>query len=750
MNLNRLNKIITTMHISNIAITKIVNTDKYYNAYFNINKDNIKIITDLENYCYAEPMNRSSSDIINKFNMKMVYEKSITEKSILENLNNIFNKLDESKSIMNDTYHIYNTVEFTKYEIKYDLLKYNKGSSIIKLDSIPKELLLSQGQLIKLLINEIKKINSNKEYKHYIFPEDDNIFKLNIRLFINPNTVIGKQLEEINKRYDYNYIELQLIIDSTGYPYIAPKIEYIKPHAHFSFILSIINMDILKQYNWSPFITLEFFILNIVNIIEKLDRQYILYDENKNQEIDKYINKLLSISKTQFFEKIDFKFSSTYQNTQTDKKSHWVSGTGYGSNDIKSDWDINKFIKEQDIINIEHLECLKNIIDILQKYINEILEQNKTDQTKISKIPIGQIYIHIIYRHCIGHIVNINLLEFQNNTQVYTRIFQLLVLILNRLTQDEINIIGKELKHFSDEINYIVTNHPTEIYIMTQQILKHLMALYIEPIEEIVVLSDAKDSYCHAMRTMQFGHFDLDAKHSYYSKKDDKIEQKSVMRILSEISSLKKNLPLNWETSIWMRVSKMNFNIISVVIAGPKNTPYENGLFEFHVYLPTDYPNTAPQVLINTTGGGLIRFNPNLYANGKVCLSLLGTWSGSGGEVWNKQTSSLLQVLVSIQSLILVDDPYFNEPGYEKYMKEDKFIQASKDYNEEKQQHTIQLAMINMIKNPIPGFEDVIKEHFAKKKEEILNRMQIWIQNAKNKDVIKAKHDELKELLDKL
>jgi hypothetical protein len=106
---------------------------------------------------------------------------------------------------------------------------------------------------------------------------------------------------------------------------------------------------------------------------------------------------------------------------------------------------------------------------------------------------------------------------------------------------------------------------------------------------------------------------------------------------------------------------------------------------------------------------------------------------------------------VSIQSLILVDDPYFNEPGYEKHMKEDKYIKASQSYNEEKQPHTIELAMINMIKNPIPGFEQVIKEHFTKKKEEILNRTQIWIQNAeKHKDIMTQRYDELKELLDKL
>ena len=31
---------------------------------------------------------------------------------------------------------------------------------------------------------------------------------------------------------------------------------------------------------------------------------------------------------------------------------------------------------------------------------------------------------------------------------------------------------------------------------------------------------------------------------------------------------------------------------------------------------------------LRTTGGGTVRFNPNLYNSGKVCLSLLGTWPG--------------------------------------------------------------------------------------------------------------------------
>ena len=61
--------------------------------------------------------------------------------------------------------------------------------------------------------------------------------------------------------------------------------------------------------------------------------------------------------------------------------------------------------------------------------------------------------------------------------------------------------------------------------------------------------------------------------------------------------------------------------------------------------------------------GGL-RLNPNLYNCGKVCLSLLNTWTGNKNEKWMPNMSTMLQVLVSIQALILNQKPYFNEPGY--------------------------------------------------------------------------------------
>ena len=57
---------------------------------------------------------------------------------------------------------------------------------------------------------------------------------------------------------------------------------------------------------------------------------------------------------------------------------------------------------------------------------------------------------------------------------------------------------------------------------------------------------------------------------------------------------------------------------LQVLITGPSDTPYANGAFEFDVYFPQDYPNSPPYINLETTGNHTVRFNPNLYNDGKV------------------------------------------------------------------------------------------------------------------------------------
>lgn len=129
--------------------------------------------------------------------------------------------------------------------------------------------------------------------------------------------------------------------------------------------------------------------------------------------------------------------------------------------------------------------------------------------------------------------------------------------------------------------------------------------------------------------------------------------------VRKEHKLLKTGLP----PGVWVRLFEDRSDLLSVMIEGPKKTPYEDGMFLFDIQLGKDYPTTPP--LCHYISYCSDRLNPNLYEDGKVCVSLLGTWSGRGSEMWGPE-STLLQVIVSIQGLILVAEPYFNEAGYEK------------------------------------------------------------------------------------
>ena len=134
-------------------------------------------------------------------------------------------------------------------------------------------------------------------------------------------------------------------------------------------------------------------------------------------------------------------------------------------------------------------------------------------------------------------------------------------------------------------------------------------------------------------------------------------------RLMRELRALNDDLPQpNCASTILVRYDAEKPAFMRALITGPPATPYAHGCFEFEIRCPEDYPASPPTVRILTTKRGTAQFGPNLYADGLVCLSLLGTWEGPG---WEPAQSSLLQVLVSIQGLVLgMRHPHFNEPGF--------------------------------------------------------------------------------------
>ncbi len=127
-------------------------------------------------------------------------------------------------------------------------------------------------------------------------------------------------------------------------------------------------------------------------------------------------------------------------------------------------------------------------------------------------------------------------------------------------------------------------------------------------------------------------------------------------RLLRDIQMVQEKLMQ--EQGIWYHMDESNMTKGLALIQGPQGTPYEGCLFLFSIQFPSDYPFSPPKVLFLTTDGKT-RFHPNLYVDGKVCLSILGTFSGPS---WSG-AQSLSSVLMSILG-ILDNNPLAHEPAY--------------------------------------------------------------------------------------
>ncbi|KAL4420087.1 hypothetical protein ABPG77_004352, partial [Micractinium sp. CCAP 211/92] len=120
---------------------------------------------------------------------------------------------------------------------------------------------------------------------------------------------------------------------------------------------------------------------------------------------------------------------------------------------------------------------------------------------------------------------------------------------------------------------------------------------------------------------------------------------------------------------------------------------------------------------------------------GKVCLSLLGTWHGGDeSEKWRPGASNLFQVLLSLQGMIFITDPYFNEPAYEGMRGTAEGASSSLKYNSEIWLNSIRYAMIDQLRRPRPGFEAATRAHFRLLRWRIMKQCGTWLEQARALD----------------
>jgi ubiquitin-conjugating enzyme E2 N len=113
-----------------------------------------------------------------------------------------------------------------------------------------------------------------------------------------------------------------------------------------------------------------------------------------------------------------------------------------------------------------------------------------------------------------------------------------------------------------------------------------------------------------------------------------------------------------------------NARYFHVEVTGPAESPFEGGKFKLELFLPEDYPMSAPKVRFITR-----IYHPNIDKLGRICLDILK-------DKWSPALQ-IRTVLLSIRALLSApnpDDPLANDVAELWKMNEAEALKNARDW----------------------------------------------------------------------
>ena len=626
----------------------------------------------------------------------------------------------------------------------------------------------SSNSAIRVVYNEFKRVyNMGLRNNFTISPIDNNIYNLMITFnkeFFDKTSKIYQDITQFNKS-----VIINVKIDGKLYPFYPPKIKLMSPRLKNHMNCRIATMECLLLSNWNPEFSLETilkYFKDLMNLHGEIDTSSSSdnYDELENDlielsllsEIPARINSFLTIDELKNIKQNSQDFGSPDSEKNKNGK-YWTSGVGYGHSGLAV-WDVNSSLKIKEERDKQLAKSIKNITKRITKIITSNIDIN------VVEIVINSCFIPYMKSIFYGNTI----LELLKNPTHFDSLLNSMRIMNNKFVPIFMVKDGENQKSLHEIFSHISMD--CQMYLKTMakssdenvrpnneskiemDLVSNFVSFYKRIDKQINLTKENEESKqkllesnlsaeqiyknemmnerCQNFEEMNFTAFQKLIKEAGETDETQFSSGKSSHRVATEIISLSKDLPIEFGSSIFYRYNDNNLRFHEFIIAGPAGTPYDSGCFHFRLYCPKNYPNSNPKVNIFTTGNGRVKFNPNLYSEGKICLSLLGTFHGDKSESWIPGESTMLQIMVSIQSIIMNDYPYFNEAGYEKYQVNEKGMTDAKNYNYQTRLHCMKWAMIDIIKNPTKGFENAIRTHFKLKAEYIKETCSKWMDEA--------------------
>lgn len=604
--------------------------------------------------------------------------------------------------------NIASCIKKISYDKIIELIKYNLSHVVEKsndIDEIEMHIRENNKNINLTLINEFVNIKKNMDKKIFDVNLDNNdIGEWNIIM----RSFTSCKLKDVT-------VTIHMSFNQTEYPNKQPIINSIFPHFTGYLNVSIMRYKMLNKTYWKSGKPIKNIIEKIYQIIN--DIGVVSHDSTIPQQ---YLTQLETLEIILGFPNQILKDYhddiNEHETLEYQKQPEIIIINNKFIGDVSTTlWNMNKYIAEN---NEKYNE--------LEKITGQFLSIIHNDNDFCIRLTKTHFY------DCVAIILKeITDIYVEKYMQLYINICKILTTIPVKLLINEYERIinGRKfieiILHACKTLNKISNCIGNEQFIAVVKELQNIIDInYVDKQSKSEYLSNMTNGERKYIEIMSHYTVTEGFISDYFYENEIKntiLPKKVLITIMTELISLKDNLPISRNSSIFVKTDVSNIGKMRALIIGPKNTPYENGCFIFDIYIPANYPQECPKIqFLNHFG---VMMNPNLYDNGKICLSLIGTFGDhkNSSEYWNPETSNILQLLLSIQSQILVENPFFNNPQYCDFVTDSKYISHSKKYNANIKLYTVQNAIINLLTSPnlYSEMKEIIATHLRLNKNEI-------------------------------
>lgn len=559
---------------------------------------------------------------------------------------------------------------FIHYDLVHDAIEDDVKSKVnvdILLENVnyrsqKKDAIMTEMEVAKSIIKELIKIE--KIYKQLDIID---LYNLSISSFSK----------------DFSDYTIKLTLDPNYYPMLTPDIS-LNPMIDPIVMYELISQPELDIRNTGKIRNIEY-IINTTN-------KFLLDNHDKLEcKLNHNITNLMILLLKNNNYRMKIKDINVNVTTVTPLTKN--SGIGYGGT-VKH-WDANAYLNNLTRIKETNTNLLNNIIFFL--------EDNKDNKDLIeihTRFNLYNFWIDLIEKY------DIEEEKYYDSIKMILQLIKFLDLKIKIPFFDDFKKRNKS-NTYQDIINYIDQIQITNVSVDSE---------------------DDNDKY-KTLQENQMGYYSycLKQKHNFIKEVNESsafAKPGTSKLIQKQFEMIMKSVPISKDNIIFIRQDPERMCLFKFMIVPNEDTPYKFGCFVFEVFLPSNFPNVSPLVSHSTSRKNSFRFNPNLYHCGKVCLSLLGTWGGHQSENWippnaDGTGSTLMQLILSIYSMIFTEDPWYNEPGRERDIKNAKTNTHSINYNDEIKIGTIKYAILQQLKCPEEGFEDAIKAYYTMNKDRV-------------------------------